>query len=107
MLKIYVTYLFVHFSSKQLIFVYKHTLRMERLATAVFSIRALTYKSIYFFLLSTKLIGNRKELTEDLKQTMVNLALKGYCLQKMGCNMSIKHIKLYSILLISLNLLDP
>ena len=30
MLKNYVTFLFVHFSSKQLIFVYKHTLKPKR-----------------------------------------------------------------------------
>ena len=49
MLKIYVTFLFVHFSSKQLIFVYKHTLGTERFATDDFSVIALTYKSICFF----------------------------------------------------------
>jgi hypothetical protein len=45
----YVTFLFVHFSSKQLIFVYKHTLGTERLVTGDCSVSALTYKSIYFF----------------------------------------------------------
>jgi hypothetical protein len=49
MLKIYVTFLFVHFTSKQLVFVYKHTLGTERLATGDFSVSALPYKSIYFF----------------------------------------------------------
>ena len=29
-------------------------------------------------------MGNRKELSEDLKQTMVNIALKGYSLPKIG-----------------------
>ena len=29
-------------------------------------------------------MGNRKELSEDLKQTMVNLALKGYCVPQIG-----------------------
>ena len=33
----------------QLIFVDKHTLGTERLATGVFNVSALTYKSIYFF----------------------------------------------------------
>ena len=48
-LKTYVTFQFVPFSSKQLIFVYKHTLSTERLATVDFSVNALTYKSIYYF----------------------------------------------------------
>ena len=60
MLKIYVTFPFVHFSSKQLIFVYKHTLSAERLATGDYSVSALTYKSIYFFLPSTKQTGQKK-----------------------------------------------
>ena len=57
----YVTISFVHFSSKQLIFVYKHTLGTERLVTGDCSVSALIYKSInFFFLFSTKQIGQRK-----------------------------------------------
>ena len=68
MLTIYVTFLFVHFGSKQLIFVYKHTLCTECLATGYFSVSALTYKSIYFFFSSVpSKMGNRTELSEDLK----------------------------------------
>ena len=68
MLKIYVIFHFVHFSSKQMIFVYKHTLATERLVTDVFSVSALTYKSIYFSFSSVpSKMGNRKELSEDLK----------------------------------------
>ena len=46
MLKIHVAFLFVHFRSKQLIFVYKHTVCTERLATGDCSDSALTFKSI-------------------------------------------------------------
>jgi len=42
----YVTFLFVHFNSKDLIFVYNHTLGTERLVTSDCSVSALTYKSI-------------------------------------------------------------
>ena len=81
----YVTFLFVHFNSKELIFVYKHTLGTERLVTSDCSVSALTDKSIYFFFSSVPIkLGKRKEFSEDLTQTMVNLALKGYCLPKIG-----------------------
>ena len=63
MLKMYVTFPLVHFSSKQLIFVYKRTVCTERLATVDFSVSALTYKSIYFFfLLGTKQIGQKNSV---------------------------------------------
>ena len=60
MLKTYVTFRFVHFGSKHLIFVCKHTLRTERLATGDFSVSALTNKLLYFFPLSSKQSGQQK-----------------------------------------------
>ena len=82
MLKIYVNFLFVHFSSKQLIFVRKHTLGTERLVTD--DCIAIQISLFTFFSSVPSKMCNRKELSEDLKQTVVNLALKGYSLHKIG-----------------------
>ena len=76
----YLKFLFVLFSSKELIFVSQNTLDTERLVTSDCSVSALIYKSI-FFLLSTNQIAKIKFI-EDLTQTMVNLALKGNFLPK-------------------------
>ena len=58
----YVTFVFVHFSSKQLIFVYNHTLGTERLVTGDCSVRAWHTNQSTFFLLSTKQIGQKKRV---------------------------------------------
>jgi hypothetical protein len=52
-------------------------------------------------------MDNRKELSEDLKQTMENLALKDYCLSEIGQLVNKTHLTVQYILLISLNILDP
>ena len=59
MLKIYVTFLFVHFSSKQLIFVYKHNLCTERLATGDLC-QCIDIQISLIFSLSTKQNGQQK-----------------------------------------------